>query len=94
MDRFLEGLQQARLNLDFGQGRTDLLIDAGFAGTGINGEDLCDASCTIPAGFVDSTLLPDQVFDTNVLASGSMGSVFPFDGSSALVSALVSARKA
>ncbi|MCX7420406.1 MAG: hypothetical protein NT013_12845 [Planctomycetia bacterium] len=62
MDGFLDELNQAWLNLDFGEGRTDFLIDTGFAGTLIIGEELFDTSRAIPAGFVDSTLAAGQSF--------------------------------
>lgn len=62
MDGFLDELNQAWLNLHFGQGCADFLIDTGFAGTLIIGEELFDASRAIPAGFVDSTLAAGQSF--------------------------------
>lgn len=62
MDGFLDEFNQAWLNLEFGQGRADFLIDTGFAGTLIIGEELFDASHAIPAGFVDSTLAAGQSF--------------------------------
>ena len=60
MDGFLDEFNQAWLNIDFGQGRADFLIDTGFSGTLIIGEELFDASRSIPAGFVDSTLAAGQ----------------------------------
>ena len=62
MDGFLDELNQAWLNLDFGQGRADFLIDTGFAGTLIIGEESFDASRAIPAGYVDSTLAAGQSY--------------------------------
>ena len=62
MDGFLDELNQAWLNLDFGQDRADFLIDTGFAGTPIIGEELFDESRAIPAGYVDSTLAAGQNF--------------------------------
>ena len=62
MDGFQDELNQAWLNLDFGQGRADFLIDTGFAGTLIIGEESFDASRAIPAGYVDSTLAAGQCY--------------------------------
>ena len=62
MDGFLDELNQAWLNLDFEQGRADFLIDTGFAGTLIIGEESFDASRAIPAGYVDSTLAAGQSY--------------------------------
>lgn len=64
VDGFLDEFNQAwlNLNLDFGQGHADFLIDTGFAGTLIIGEELFDASRAIPAGYVDSQLTAGQSY--------------------------------
>lgn len=48
MDGFLDELDQAWLTVDFGHGVADFLIDTGFAGGLIIGEELFDPTKGLP----------------------------------------------
>ncbi|HLQ43252.1 MAG TPA: hypothetical protein VK137_00870 [Planctomycetaceae bacterium] len=62
MHGYLDEFDQAFLTVDFGQGPLDFLVDTGFCGSLIIGEELFDSAETIPAGPVKAELAADQVF--------------------------------
>ncbi|HEY2252307.1 MAG TPA: hypothetical protein VGH74_14635 [Planctomycetaceae bacterium] len=59
---FLDSNHQAILTFDCGQGPLDFLIDTGFNGSLIIGEDLFDPTHAIPAGAMTADLASDQTF--------------------------------
>ena len=62
MDGFLDELDQAWLTVDFGHGVVDFLIDTGFAGGLIIGEEYFDSTRGTPAGHIDAELAAGQHF--------------------------------
>ena len=60
VDGFLDELDQAWLTVDFGHGAADFLIDTGFAGGLIIGEELFDPSQGTSAGHIDAELAAVQ----------------------------------
>ena len=50
MHGFLDELHQSFLTLDIGQGPLDFLVDTGFAGTLVVGEELFDLHDLVPVG--------------------------------------------
>ena len=62
MKGFVDDLNQPFLTLDFGQGELDFLVDTGFIGTLVVGEELFDTSNTISAGFVEAELAAGQLY--------------------------------
>ena len=63
MQEFLEPDNQALVTLDFGQGPLDFLIDTGFNGTLIVGEEILDTSHLIPLGTMQAELASQQSFE-------------------------------
>lgn len=62
MHGFLDRDNQAFLTVDIGQGPLDFLIDTGFNGSLIIGEDLFDPAHAIPAGATTAELASHQSF--------------------------------
>lgn len=62
MHGYLDELDQAFLTVDFGQGPLDFLVDTGFCGSLIIGEELFDSASAIPAGPVKAELAANQEF--------------------------------
>ena len=62
MHGYLDEFDQAFLTVDFGQGPLDFLVDTGFCGSLIIGEELFDSASAIPAGPVKAELAADQEF--------------------------------
>lgn len=60
MDGFLDELDQAWLTVEFGHGVADFLIDTGFAGGLVIGEELFDSSMGTSAGHLDAELAAGQ----------------------------------
>ena len=59
---FLEPNHQAMLTIELDQGPLDFLIDTGFDGTLIIGEELIDTSNLIPLGTIVAELASHQTF--------------------------------
>ncbi len=59
---FVDEVNQPFLTLNFGQGELDFLVDTGFIGTLIVGEELFDASDTVAAGYVEAELVAGQLY--------------------------------
>jgi clan AA aspartic protease len=60
---FLDGTGTgAFITLDFGQGALDFLIDTGFDGSLVVGEELFDRSNAVSAGAITAELASDQTF--------------------------------
>ncbi|MDA1055327.1 MAG: hypothetical protein O3C40_33315 [Planctomycetota bacterium] len=62
MKGFVDELNQPFLTLDFGQGELDFLVDTGFIGTLVVGEELFDASNAASAGYVEAELAAGQLY--------------------------------
>lgn len=60
MDGFLDELHQAFLLVDLGQGPLDFLVDTGFAGTLVVGEELFDPTDAEWVGESEAELAADQ----------------------------------
>jgi predicted aspartyl protease len=58
----LDEINQAFLTLDFGQGELDFLVDTGFVGTLVVGEELFDAGHPTPDGYAEAELAAGQTF--------------------------------
>ena len=63
MQGFLEPDNQALVTLDFGQGPLDFLIDTGFNGTLIVGEEILETRDLIPLGTLQAELASQQSFE-------------------------------
>jgi|GEM_PF-6123375 len=63
MQGFLEPDNQALLTIDFGQGPLDFLIDTGFNGTLIVGEEILDTRDLVPLGTLQAELASQQSFE-------------------------------
>ena len=63
MQAFLDADHQAFLTFDCGQGPLDFLIDTGFNGSLIIGEDVFDPTYAIPAGAMTADLASNQSFE-------------------------------
>ncbi len=62
MHAFLDPDHQAFLTFDCGQGSLDFLIDTGFNGSLIIGEEVFDPTHAIPAGAMTADLASNQSF--------------------------------
>ena len=62
MDGFLDEFSAAYLTVDFGQGPLDFLIDTGFNGALVVGEEFFDPTDAIPAGIVHADLATEDQY--------------------------------
>jgi clan AA aspartic protease len=62
MHAFLDDDDQAFMTFDCGQGPLDFLIDTGFNGSLIIGEEVFDLTDAIPAGAMTADLASNQTF--------------------------------
>lgn len=62
MDGWLDETNEAFLTLDFGQGPLDFLLDTGFLGTLVVGEELFDTGGATPDAYAEADLAADQTF--------------------------------
>lgn len=62
MDGFLDEFSAAYLTVDFGQGPLDFLIDTGFNGALVVGEEFFDPTNAVSAGIVHADLATEDQY--------------------------------
>jgi len=62
VDGFLDGFSAAYLTVDFGQGPLDFLIDTGFNGALVVGEEFFDPTNAVSAGIVHADLATEDQY--------------------------------
>ena len=62
MNGFLDEFSAAFLTVDFGQGPLDFLIDTGFNGALVVGEEFFDPTQAVPAGIVQADLATEEEY--------------------------------